>query len=71
MRSRIDATVHLVDVKTGVTTFPAMGQPNWPISYETPIDIVVTDANIVAVRESLLSVAGTEIGRMFHDYKVQ
>lgn len=71
MRSRLDATVHLVDVKTSVTTFPAIGQPNWPIAMETPIDIVVTDANVQAVRESVLRSAGTEIGRLFHDYRVQ
>jgi hypothetical protein len=71
MRSRLDARVHMVDVKTGATTFPAMGQPNWAISMETPIDVILTDTNIGEVRETLLRAAGTEIGRLFHDYTVQ
>jgi hypothetical protein len=71
MHSRLDAAVHLVDVKTSTTTFPTAGQANWPISLETPITTIVNRTNPEAVRESLLRSAGTSIGRLFHDYPVQ
>lgn len=71
MHSRLDAAVHLVDVRTGTTTFPAMGQPSWPISLETPITVMANNTNREAVREDLLRSTGTEIGRLFHSYTVQ
>ncbi len=71
VHSRLEATVHMVDVKTGTTTFPAMGQANWPINMETPITSMGNRANSDAVRESLLGSVGTSIGRLFHDYMVQ
>jgi hypothetical protein len=70
MQARVDVTVRLVDVKTSATTFPAMGQGNWPISLETPITANLSRTNPDAVRESLLRSAGTAIGRLFHDYQV-
>ena len=71
MHSRLDAAVRLVDVKTSATTFPAMGQPDWPIALETPITAAVNRTNADAVRESLLRSTAISIGRLFHDYLVQ
>jgi hypothetical protein len=72
VHGRIDATVRVVNVKSGNTTFPAMGQGSWPISYETPMaSLEMSRQNVEAVRESLLRTAGTSIGRLFHDYTVQ
>lgn len=69
---RIEAVVRVVDVKTGKTVFPAMGQSGWPISMETPMAALgQRDVNEDAIRESLLFSAGTAIGRLFHDYTVQ
>lgn len=70
VHSRLEATVHMVDVKTGTTTFPAMGQANWPINLVTPITTVDNRNNSAALRESLLQSAGTSIGQLFHDYQV-
>lgn len=69
---RLEAVVQIVDVKSGKTTFPAMGQGGWPVSFETPMaSLGMSRQNPEAVRESLLRTAGTSISRLFHDYTVQ
>jgi len=67
---RVDATVHLVDVKTGKTMFPTMGQADWPINLETAISDSIQRTNAGALREAMLRKAGTAIGQLFHDYTV-
>jgi hypothetical protein len=70
VHSRLEATVHMVDVKTSKTTFPTLGQ-NWPISLVTPITTFDNSSNSAALREALLQSAGTSIGQLFHDYTVE
>lgn len=71
VHGRLNAAVHIVDVKTGKTSFPAMSQGSWPVNFETPMaSLEMTGQNEEAVRESLLATAGTSIGRLFHDYTV-
>ncbi len=71
LHARIEATVRMVDVQTGVTTFPAAGQADWPVSMETSITSTVSRSSPEAVRESLLRSAGSSIGRLFHVYYVE
>jgi hypothetical protein len=69
---RLEAIVQIVDVKSGKTAFPAMGQGGWPVNFETPMaSLGMSRQNPEAVRETLLRTAGTEISRLFHDYTVQ
>lgn len=72
VHGRIEAVVRVVDVTTGKTMFPAMGQSGWPVSLETPITTSnVSNRDPVAVQRTLLGSAGTAIGRLLHDYTVQ
>ncbi len=64
---RIDAMVHVVDVDSGRTTFPQIGEA-WPIDYETSLAHDVNGPDPTLVRSALTRATGTTIGRLFHDY---
>lgn len=65
--ARAEAWVHVVDVATGKTTFPQTGD-GWPVSFESPMTEDVKQADTSNVRDSMLRAAGTNIGRLFHDF---
>jgi len=67
LHGRLDATVRIVEVKTGRTSFPVSGSGTWPVTFETPITQDTSRANPRTIRESLLRAAGTTIGQLFHD----
>ena len=68
LHGKIETLVHMVDVDSGRTKFPSMGE-SWPVGYETPLTRDYSKAGPASVREGLLRTAGTTIGRLFHDYE--
>lgn len=64
---RAEARVHIVDVATGKTTFPQTGD-GFPVYFETPVADDAKSSDTSAVRDAMLRAAGTNIGRLFHDF---
>lgn len=66
-QARMEIRLHVVDVASAKTVFPARGSDVLPLSFETPMGSGQTRADVNALREALLHTAGSSIGRLFHE----
>jgi hypothetical protein len=64
LHGRLDIAVHIVDVKSGRTTFPKTSTEAYAMTFETPLTAGGNDPALI--RQALLGNAGTSIGRLFH-----